>query len=66
MRGIYNLRVFVIDRNNNPNFLNELLRYPNRISYLLAKDIEIYGIDENINKNAVANVVDIEFATTSL
>ena len=51
-----NLKKINIGNNNNPQFINILLKYPNRIEYIQAEKVEIYSLDENINPHSVHNV----------
>ena len=54
-----------IDRNINPQYINLLLKYPNRVKVLSAQDIEIYSLDENIDPDSVYHVVVLDLKTYS-
>jgi hypothetical protein len=54
-----------LERNNNPHFLNLLLTYPNRVKYLVAYEIDVYSLDEDINPDSVHNVNALVMKTAS-
>lgn len=41
---------------NNPNLLNILLSYPNQLAQILIPNINIYGIDQNLDPRSTRHL----------
>ena len=63
--GLIDLIVLDIDKNNNPQFLNLLLKYPNRVKIIIASGIDVYSLDEDINPDSVHHVLSLQMKTYS-
>ena len=53
------------ERNNNPHYLNLLLKYPNLVYILEAVNIDVYGLDEKTNPGSVHHVKILALKTSS-
>jgi hypothetical protein len=54
-----------IERNINPQFLNLLLKYPNRVKMIVAQGVDVYSLDENIDRDSVHHVLSLQMKTYS-
>ena len=58
--GMPMLLQLILERNNNPEFINIILSYPNRLRLLYGNDVDIYGVDEDLNP-ASSRLIEILF-----
>ena len=51
--------------NNNPQFLNLQLKYPNSLRGIVANNIDVYSLDKDINPSATVHVRLLQIKTYS-
>ena len=63
--GMINIMLIVVERNNNPQFLNLQFKYPNSLKAVVANDIDVYSLDKDINPSATVQVRVLQLKTYS-
>ena len=63
--GMINIMLIVVEMNNNPQFLNLQLKYPNSLRGIVANNIDVYSLDKDINPSATVHVRLLQIKTYS-
>jgi hypothetical protein len=54
-----------LDKNSNPQFINLLLTYPTRVIIIVAEQVEVYGMEGNLNPQSSMHVQHMQLKTKS-